>query len=96
MSNPTLVAYVRPSQCIIASNHHNANLCFLELANRSLSLRLQLVFKHLESVENESSLRILTSDVFVVISLNAFAANRKHSEAVGSVLFEHFVVVGGN
>lgn len=93
MGNAALVADVRPSQCVVSRDHHHPNLGLLQLSDRCLRLRFQLVLEHLKAVETQTLFGHLASDGLVVISLNAFATNREHSEAVGGVLLEHFVVV---
>ena len=96
VGDTTLVTDIWACQCVVSSDHHHADLSLLQLPDRSLRLRLQLVLKHLETIEDEASLGHLTSDGLVVIALNSFAAYGEHSETVGSVLFQHLIVVVGN
>jgi len=58
VGNLTFVADVGTSQSIVARNHHAFYLSPLQLSNRALGLRLQLVLEHLETIENQLTLCI--------------------------------------
>ena len=73
--NATLVPDVRPRQSVVPCNHHHADLSLLQLSDSPLCLGLQLILKHLETVEHQASLRRLTCDRFVIVPLNTLTAD---------------------
>lgn len=91
----TFVTDVRASQSIITCNHHTIYFSTLQFSNSSLCLRLELVLKHLESIENKLALSIRAGDRFQLSLRNRLTCNGQNSEAMWGILLEDCVIVWG-
>ena len=60
--NAALVADVGTSQRVVSRYHHHPDLSLLQLPYGASCLSLELVFEHLETVENKRGLGLLAID----------------------------------
>lgn len=82
VGNLTFVANVGTSQSIVTRNHHAFYLSTLQLSNRALGLRLQLVLEHLEAIENQLALCIRAGDGLQLPLSDRLARDGQHSETM--------------
>lgn len=62
VGNLTFITDIGTSQSIVTRNHHAFYLSSLQLSNRTLGLRLQLILEHLETIENQLTFCIRARD----------------------------------